>query len=251
MAWQTPKTNWSAADGVRAEDFNRIEENIRLLRDGDSDIYSDITLYVSNSGSDTNGTGTSASPYATITKALSMLPKDFNGATASINIASGTYNEEVVIRGFSGGMLLITGATNSDIVVSKLTIDNSYVRTSNVNIITTGVVIGGGAQVIATSDIVASGRSTGVDVFDNSQAMFSKIEVANVTTGVAVYNNARAFIFQLDVLNTGTAMTASNGGIIAYAGFSGTVNTAVTATSSGGRTYTGSVSQAPGGGAVM
>lgn len=250
MAWQTPKTNWSAADGVRAADFNRIEENIRLLRDGGA-IYSDITLYVSNAGNDASGAGTSASPYATIGKALSMLPKDFNGATASINIAAGTYNEEVVIRGFSGGMLLITGAANSDIVVSKLTIDNSYVRTSNVNIITTGVVIGGGAQVIATGDVIASGRSTGVDVFDNSHAMFSKVEVANVNTGVAVYNNARVFVFQLDVLNTGTAMTASNGGIIAYAGFSGTASTAVSATSSGGRVYTGSASLAPGGGAVM
>lgn len=32
MAWQTPKTNWGAADGVRNTDMNRIEENILELR---------------------------------------------------------------------------------------------------------------------------------------------------------------------------------------------------------------------------
>ena len=28
MAWQVPKTDWAAADGVRDTDMNRIEENI-------------------------------------------------------------------------------------------------------------------------------------------------------------------------------------------------------------------------------
>ena len=32
MAWQTPKTNWSSADGVRDTDMNRIEGNSLELR---------------------------------------------------------------------------------------------------------------------------------------------------------------------------------------------------------------------------
>lgn len=32
MAWITPKTNWTAADGVAAADFNRIEGNIGQVR---------------------------------------------------------------------------------------------------------------------------------------------------------------------------------------------------------------------------
>ena len=31
MAWQTPKTDWAAGDGVANGDLNRIEENIRML----------------------------------------------------------------------------------------------------------------------------------------------------------------------------------------------------------------------------
>ena len=33
MAWQTPKTNWQAADVVSKDDFNRIEGNIQHLQD--------------------------------------------------------------------------------------------------------------------------------------------------------------------------------------------------------------------------
>jgi hypothetical protein len=33
MAWQTPKTNWQAADVVSKDDFNRIEGNIQELQD--------------------------------------------------------------------------------------------------------------------------------------------------------------------------------------------------------------------------
>ena len=33
MAWQTPKTNWKAADVVSKDDFNRIEGNIQHLQD--------------------------------------------------------------------------------------------------------------------------------------------------------------------------------------------------------------------------
>ena len=33
MAWQTPKTNWQAADVVSKDDFNRIEGNTQHLQD--------------------------------------------------------------------------------------------------------------------------------------------------------------------------------------------------------------------------
>ena len=33
MAWQTPKTNWQAADVVSKDDFNRIEGNTQHLKD--------------------------------------------------------------------------------------------------------------------------------------------------------------------------------------------------------------------------
>ena len=32
MAWQTPKTNWQAADAPLPDDFNRIEGNVQDLQ---------------------------------------------------------------------------------------------------------------------------------------------------------------------------------------------------------------------------
>ena len=54
-------------------------------------------LYVSTTGNDTTGTGASSAPYRTITKAISVVQP---GQT--INLATGTYNEKVVISGKNG-----------------------------------------------------------------------------------------------------------------------------------------------------
>ena len=57
MAWQTPKTNWSSADGVRDTDLNRIEENTRVLYF--EKLRDNTTIYVSPSGNNSTGNGSS------------------------------------------------------------------------------------------------------------------------------------------------------------------------------------------------
>ena len=61
MAWQTPKTDWAAADGVRDSDFNRIESNILELYNT-SAARANKTIYVATTGSDATGDGSSAAP---------------------------------------------------------------------------------------------------------------------------------------------------------------------------------------------
>lgn len=73
-----------------------------------------MTLYVATTGSDSTGDGTSGKPFLTIAKALSVLPKNLNGKTATISIAAGTYSEaRVDVTSFSGGELVITGTSSS------------------------------------------------------------------------------------------------------------------------------------------
>ena len=73
-----------------------------------------VTLYVSTTGNDSTGDGTSGKPFLTIAKALSVLPKNLNGKTATITVAAGTYNEaRVDVTSFSGGELVITGTSSS------------------------------------------------------------------------------------------------------------------------------------------
>lgn len=79
----------------------------------------DINIYVSTTGSDITGDGTSAKPYRTIQHAIDILPKDLNGYTATIQAADGTYNESIVISGFKTGIIHLR--TIRDNIVSPLT----------------------------------------------------------------------------------------------------------------------------------
>ena len=69
-------------------------------------LESDTSYYVSaTTGSDTTGDGSELSPYASITKALSVIPKNLGGYTAVINISDGTYDEDIVVKGISNGYI--------------------------------------------------------------------------------------------------------------------------------------------------
>lgn len=241
MAWQSPKTDWSAEDGVRDSDLNRIEENIRMLFSGQAP-YSNIDVYVSKSGSDANGAGTAASPYASITKALSTLPKDFNGKFVNVNIGAGTYNENVAVDYFSGGVLHITGTSGTTVTINSLTVQVSNVLVTNIALSvtgTSGVMIGAGSIFTATSNILIAGATTGLNVFDNSQVFIGTASISNSTTAISVYNNARLFVYSINCTNVDRAMSAANGGVIAYNAFTGNANVAMTTTGSGGRILTG------------
>lgn len=107
---------------VREEIFRRIGYN-----DGQTFVFTqweqmatpslnaNLTLYVSPSGSDTAGDGSEGSPYATIQHAIDTIPKNLGGYSVIVNLAPGTYNEDVTIIGFSGsdnqGIQLIGGSS--------------------------------------------------------------------------------------------------------------------------------------------
>ena len=100
---------------------------------GGAVLTSDVTYYVDTTGDDAND-GTAGTPFATVSKALSMLPKQFQGARATINIASGTYDLSfVVVEGFYGeGELDIYGAT----APSKPVVNSLLIRGCSLNSVT-------------------------------------------------------------------------------------------------------------------
>ena len=113
--WNTPKTDWSAEDGVLNSDFNRIESNLQYLYDNITHQAKGlISYYVSTSGSDTNDGLTLGTPFATVQRAVDVMPKDLGGYDATINIASGTY-AGFTASGFTGGSLILNGATSADV----------------------------------------------------------------------------------------------------------------------------------------
>lgn len=62
----------------------------------------DITLYVEKTGDDSLGDGTSGSPFATIQKAISIIPSDLNGKTVTISVGSGTFAPFTLARRSNG-----------------------------------------------------------------------------------------------------------------------------------------------------
>ncbi len=72
-------------------------------------LTSSVTYYVSTTGSDASGDGSSANPWASVNYALSKIPKNLGGYVATINIAAGTYAQLLYVSGFFNGVLNITG----------------------------------------------------------------------------------------------------------------------------------------------
>lgn len=244
MAWQTPKTNWAAADGVRDTDMNRIEGNILHLYTTDA-VRSALVVYVSTTGNDTTGAGTPAAPYKTITKALSVIPKNLNGVSVSINIAAGTYDELVDISHFYGGTISLTGMSNAVVTVSGLSVLNSACTVSNILLTvnssgTTGITIGNGASVIFEVSVTVHAVLNGILCHSGGVLVAQQSVIAN-SSGIAVRvaTQGRVHIGTLAGTGSKQLFEADSGGQISYGACTHTGHSTLFGTRNGGRIYTG------------
>lgn len=244
MAWQTPKTNWSSADGVRTDDLNRIEGNILELYKVSAQM-NDITIYVSTSGNDTSGTGASASPFASINKALSVLPKNLNGKAVTINIAAGTYNEAVHVNSFCGGSITLTGAINAAVTVSNLTITSSIVLLTNIKLTTGSCTVINNATLISTTAVLMCSGG-GLNVTNCSTAHVVELIVNNAYTALQAINASTLNISTVSGSGNTQGMYVS-GSELTY-GTSTLIASTPTYTTNGGRILTGSGTSGGGGG---
>ena len=98
----------------------------------DIGLSGDTTVFVSKSGSDTLGNGTSSNPYLTITKAIDSLPKNLNGKNAIINVGAGTYNETVRFAYFTSGTVIMNGNVGAGVTITGLRVQNCSVRLDSI-----------------------------------------------------------------------------------------------------------------------
>lgn len=89
MAWQTPKTNWAAADGVRNTDFNRIEGNTlelyRLLNL--TGVYQEPTFSTSQLSSVSMTTDPIPSSWIQVINGTEYVSGDYRIKASSYNAA--------------------------------------------------------------------------------------------------------------------------------------------------------------------
>ena len=211
------------------------------------------TIYVSGAGSDVLGDGSSTNPYATITKAIGSLPKNLNGYSATINIAAGTYNEDVIVSLTYGGMIVLSGATNASVQIRSLRVwHDAIVQIVNIDLAITGMA-DGNAISVTNAKLMCLGRvsttgavANGVYLNHNAYAMFSDLSVSN-TTYAAVYTVNTSRFFAINIAgngNTANGLLAVYGSKIAYNATS--LASAVQSTAlAGGRIYSGAQIEIP------
>lgn len=244
-------------DMVRADD--PVQEGTPLnkaLLDQKADrMTRDVTIYVTPSGNDAEGDGSSAAPFATIQAAVNALPKCLGGYTATIDVAAGTYNERVNVDGFFGGLLTI-GEAGRTVVVRGFSITNSNTVRLNISNLTwasgfsgtllrlangSTVIIGSGMTVRCEgSSEVAVGVTYGSTLIANG----ATVTVLNCTQSAirATYGANAVFATITGSGNTSVGLLAELGSIISYTE-SHLTSTGGNASRTGGRILTGSGSE--------
>ena len=255
MPWLNPKTDWSAEDGVRDFDLNRMEGNILELYN-EMKIRSAVTRYVHNiSGSDETGDGSQAKPYKTIQKAINSLPKVLSGYNATINISSGTYNEAVVIDGFAG-RLQLTGVSGATVNITSLTVNACVVLISNMTLKASSSgsaieVTNGGTLLCTSGNLATHNTSTGTSGVTVTN--MSRLYVANTLTATGIGGGSAivcskggmAHVYALAGSNKNNGFEATHGGKLSYVNSTFTPSGALSATYTGGRIYNGAQTSVP------
>lgn len=172
----------------------------------DIGLSGDTTVFVSKSGSDTLGNGTSSNPYLTITKAIDSLPKNLNGKNAIINIGAGTYNETAKFAYFSSGTVIMNGNAGAGVTITGLRVQNCSVRLDGI------------ALTIGSDGLGISERGMFYTAFSNititgaAEALTMRYgAVLEITTTLTI-NNATSRAVQVQYGSTASIATLAGSG---------------------------------------
>ena len=209
---------------------------------------SDKTVYVSISGNDASGDGTESFPFRTIQYAINSIPKDLNNREITINIASGTYNENVLVSGFYGGMLRMVFG---DVTAKTFTVYESGVILSgaSLSLAANGVTYGfhahRGSNVICQLPLIINGSVNGLFVGYGSRfAGRNTITVNSCTFAATASYAAQLYIVTLTGSKNNNGVQAS-GGFASIGSIDASMASTLYSTVSGGRIYLGAQASVP------
>lgn len=204
---------------------------------------SDSIIYVSPSGSDAAGDGTESAPFATIQRAIDSISKNIGDRNITINIASGTYTEDIVISGFYGGILRLTFGA---VTIRSISIYETIVYMSGTSLTlaasgkTYGIYLHRAANVIAQVPITINGAVNGIyATFGSTFAGNQAIVVNSCTYAIAAMYTAHVYISALSGSRNNNGIQAT-AGIVSLGSMAAGVASTEYITGNGGRIYTGS-----------
>lgn len=206
------------------------------------------TIYVSKSGDDASGDGSQGLPFGTIQHAINSISKNLNGNEITINVASGTYSEDVEIPGFYGGSLrfafeIVTIASMS-IYESNVILTGSAL-TISASGKTYGLYVHRSSNVICQLALTINGASNGLFAGYGSRcACRNTVTINSCTVAASASYSSHLYVITLEG-------SKNNNGVMASAGIAsiGTIAAAMASTlyvtTAGGRIYTGSQASVP------
>lgn len=210
----------------------------------------DITYYVRTDGNDGN-TGlanTAGGAFRTIQKAINILPQTISHV-AAINIASGNYPEDIVIRGFNfgpNGGLTITGnpANPATVTLSSMELHSNFgqvtiesitattvskdafivnrcigFRLNNLRVVASTVSFSGVLAYFSSGIInggVFSNRIVGVNI--NAASIVDVIGATGTGNAVGIGSNDGSFVTKFNCSLTGNQMEGIAGGTLTTGG---------------------------------
>ena len=187
------------------------------------------TIYVSTSGNDASGDGSSSYPFRTIQKAIDSLPKNLNGYSVEISIGSGTYQERVVVENFTSGRLIIGKKGETFTIVGGIDIVNSSFVESNIYQIKretgsskTLFLVKDGSNVSFSSDIILDGIDSGITgmIVENNSHVVTSNNVKFTCNNCAMAITAQwcSFVSLSTIAGSNNifGVSATQGAIISY-----------------------------------
>ena len=205
-------------------------------------------IYVSKVGNDASGDGSESMPFATIQPAIDSISRDIGNNEITINIAAGTYSEDVEVSGFSGAPLRfdIENITiNSLSIYDSCVVINGDTLTIAASGKTYGLYCHRGTNVICQAVLNITGSTHGIYTGYGSRCNARGAATINSCTyAVSCMFAAIMYISNLSGSKNNNGIQAA-GGIVSV----GTINSAMAstlyATSNGGRIYTGAQASVP------
>ncbi|MBR2927558.1 MAG: hypothetical protein IKC24_00165 [Oscillospiraceae bacterium] len=177
-------------------------------------------VYVSASGNDATGNGTSTSPYATIQKAINSIPKNLGGYTIRIYIAPGTYEETVKIQSFiSGTIALLNQETEKPKITGNIQVENNNCSVSLYSLEVTGnMFVAGNTHVHIEGCDIISNTAFAINIVNNGEVFIRGGSV--LATGAQNYKGAITVSMSLCSI---TASTIQEGTTLGLSSVNGSI----------------------------
>jgi hypothetical protein len=180
----------------------------------------DMTYYVDGTNGSDSGDGSASKPFKTIGKFTSLYNNTIVNHTITVNIAAGTYNEDVIISGIMGsGWIYLSGATTLSGAASYQVKSISIKSNSVSKVSVSGVQITGAEPT----------NNAGIFIFSNSEyTAFSFVENNfNDATkiGFRFQSGAKGDLYQCDVSNKQYAVYSEYDSTVFVSNCTGGTNT--------------------------